>query len=70
MVFPQVSLWRGNFQPGAEMLALIGHQDNNPVPPCALNVERDKKIAVAGATRLDMQDLMLPINPQSILSMK
>lgn len=43
MVFPQVSLWRGNFQPGAEMVALIGHQDNNPVTPCALNMKRDKK---------------------------
>lgn len=32
--------------------------------------ETRQKIAVAGATRLDMQDLMLPINPQSILSMK
>jgi spermidine synthase len=66
-VFPQVSLWRGNFQPGAEMVALIGHQDNNPMPPCTLNVERDKKIAVAGATHLNMQDLMLPINAQTIL---
>ena len=66
-VFPQVSLWRGNFQPGAEMVALVGHQDNSPVPPCALNVERDKQIAVAGASHLNMQDLMLPINAQTIL---
>lgn len=66
-VFPQVSLWRGNFQPGAEMVALIGHQNNNPVPACALDVERDKQNAVDGATHLDMQELMLPINPQTIL---
>ncbi len=66
-VFPQVSLWRGNFQPGAEMVALIGHQNNDPVPACALDVERDKQNTVAGATHLDMQDLMLPINAQTIL---
>lgn len=66
-VFPQVSLWRGNFQPGAEMVALIGHQNNDPLPACALDVERDKQEAVAGATHLDMQELMLPINSQTIL---
>ena len=66
-VFPQVSLWRGNFQPGAEMVALVGHQNKDPVPACALDVERDKQNAVAGATHLDMQELMLPINSQTIL---
>ncbi len=66
-VFPQVSLWRGNFQPGAEMVALVGHQNNNPLPACALEVAGDKQNAVAGATHLDMQELMLPINPQTIL---
>ncbi len=66
-VFPQVSLWRGNFQPGAEMVALIGHQNNDPLPACTLDAERDKQKAVAGATHLNMQELMLPINPQTIL---
>lgn len=66
-VFPQVSLWRGNFQPGAEMAALVGHQDMSPLPACTLDVERDKENAVAGATHLNMQELMLPINPQTIL---
>ncbi len=66
-VFPQVSLWRGNFQPGAEMVALIGHQDSSPLPACTLDVDRDKQNAVAGATHLEMQELMLPINAQTIL---
>jgi spermidine synthase len=66
-VFPQVSLWRGNFQPGAEMVALVGHQNHSPVPACTLDVERDKQYAVAGASHLHMQELMLPINRQTIL---
>lgn len=66
-VFPQVSLWRGNFQPGAEMAALIGHQNSDPLPACTLEAEREKQRAVAGATHLNMQELMLPINAQTIL---
>jgi spermidine synthase len=66
-VFPQVSLWRGNFQPGAEMAALVGHQNMDPLPAGTLDVERAKQEAVEGATHLDMQQLMLPINPQTIL---
>ncbi len=66
-VFPQVSLWRGNFQPGAEMVAFVGHGDHSPLPECALDVERDKRVAVEGATHLDMHNLMLPINEQTVL---
>lgn len=66
-VFPQVSLWRGNFQPGAEIAALFGHADSTPLPASALDVENDKRLAVQGATHLNMQELMLPINEQTIL---
>jgi spermidine synthase len=66
-VFPQVSLWRGNFQPGAEMVALVGHQNKDPLPASTLDVELAKQEAVEGATHLDMQELMLPINSQTIL---
>jgi spermidine synthase len=65
-VFPQVSLWRGNFQPGAEMAALVGHRDMTPLPASTLDVEREKQNAVEGATHFNMQELMLPINPQTI----
>lgn len=66
-VFPQVSLWRGNFQPGAEIAALVGHADLTPVPACDLDVANDKRLAVQGATHRDMQDLLLPINAQTVL---
>jgi spermidine synthase len=65
--FPQVSLWRGNFQPGAEIAALVGHADATPVPPSALDVEREKRAAVEGATHRDMLNLRLPINEQTVL---
>ncbi len=66
-VFPQVSLWRGNFQPGAEIAALVGHADLTPLPASALNAANDKRLTVEGATHLNMQELMLPINEQTIL---
>lgn len=65
-VFPQVSLWRGNFQPGAEVAAMVGHADHTPLPASTLDVGRAKQRAVEGATHLDMQDLMLPFNEQTI----
>ncbi len=66
-VFPQVSLWRGNFQPGAELAAMVGHVDLAPLPACNLDATRDKRQAVEGMSHLDMQALMLPMNPQTIL---
>jgi spermidine synthase len=66
-VFPQVSLWRGNFQPGAEMAALVGHADETPLQPCDLDVEDAKLEAVEGATHRDMHQLLLPINEQTAL---
>jgi spermidine synthase len=64
--FPQVSLWRGNFQPGAEIAALVGHSDLTPLPASTLDAANAKHQAVEGATHIDMQDLMLPINAQTI----
>lgn len=66
-VFPQVSLWRGNFQAGAELAAMVGHADATPVPASTLDARRDKWLAVRGATHRDMQELMLPINEKTIL---
>jgi len=64
--FPQVTLWRGNFQPGAEIAALVGHFDATPIAPSTLDVAFGKTRAVAGATHLDMHRLLLPINEQTI----
>lgn len=64
--FDQVTLWRHNFQPGAEIVALVGHSDKSPLPGSDLDVKADKLQAVEGATHLDLQRLMLPINAQTI----
>ncbi len=64
--FDQVTLWRHNFQPGSEIVALVGHHDKTPLPGSELDVKADMLQAVEGATHLDLQRLMLPINPQTI----
>ena len=66
-VFPQVSLWRGTFQPGAEIAALVGHGDTTPLPACLLDDEDAKRQAVKDATYRDMHNVMLPINEQTVL---
>ncbi len=65
--FPQVSLWRGNFQPGAEIAALVGHADATPLPACPLNDEDAKREAVEGATHHNIHELMLPVNEETVL---
>lgn len=65
--FDQVTLWRHNFQPGAEIVALVGHQDKSPLPACDLDVKKEKWEAVADAEHTDMQNLLLPINEQTVL---
>jgi len=66
-VFEQVSLWRSTFQPGEEVVALVGHSAMSPLPACALDSSEDKAIAVAGKSHRDLERLSLPFNPQTIL---
>lgn len=66
-VFDQVSLWRHNFQPGSEIVALIGHQGGVPLPSCEMDSREDKLYAVSGKTHLDIQRLNLPLDPQTIM---
>jgi spermidine synthase len=65
--FDQVTLWRHNFQPGSEIVALVGHQDQSPLPSSDLDVKSDKQQAIEGADYMDMQNLLLPINEQTVL---
>jgi spermidine synthase len=66
-VFEQVTLWRHNFQPGAEIAALVGHRDASPLPASTINSTAEKRTAVAGRSYLDLRHLMLPLNEQTIL---
>lgn len=65
-VFEQVSLWRHNFQPGDEILALMGHRADQPLPASDLNRRADKLQAVVGKTHRDLQRLKLPLDSQTI----
>jgi spermidine synthase len=66
-VFGQVSLWRNNFQPGVEVIAIAGHKDNAPLPASILDSRADMRAAVAGKDCRDMARLSLPFNSQTIL---
>ncbi|MCH7225978.1 fused MFS/spermidine synthase [Haloferula sp. A504] len=66
-VFDQVSLWRHNFQPGDEIVALIGHQPGCPLPASDLDSSADKLLAVSGKDHRDLMRLSLPLDPQTIL---
>lgn len=59
-VFPQVSLWRGNFLPGAEIAALVGHSDTTPIPAAASG-------EMPSTPSPDMQEFMLSINSRTVL---
>jgi len=66
-VFDQVSLWRHNFQPGAEVVALFGHQAGVPLPASDIDSRADKLHAVSGKDHRDLLRLNLPLDPQTIL---
>lgn len=65
--FDQVSMWRHNFQPGNEMVALMGHLEGHALPACAIDSRADQQLAVAGKSHRDLRALNLPLDPQTIL---
>jgi spermidine synthase len=66
-VFDQVSMWRHNFQPGSEIVALIGHQKGEALPACDIDSRADKLFAIRGRDHRDLMRLNLPLDPQTIL---
>jgi len=66
-VFDCVSLWRGNFQPGDEVIAFAGHKDASPLPANDLDTRPDRRLAVEGKSYRDMDRLAFPLNEQTIL---
>lgn len=66
-VFDQVTLWRNNFIPGSEVVALIGHKNPRLLPACNLPVDREKMAAVAGLTWQDLPVFKPFCNEQTVL---
>ena len=65
--FAQVSMWRHNFQPGSEFVALIGHQAGQVLPASDIDSHADKLYAISGKTHFDLDQLNLPLDSQTIL---
>ncbi len=65
-VFDRVSMWRHNFHPGAEYVALIGH-GGEVLPGCDLDRQEDKFLAVQGKGVEELLGFDLPLDPQTIL---
>jgi len=66
-VFDQVSMWRNNFQPSAEVIALVGHKNSTPYPGSDYDDRQERYVSVYGKGHRDLQNLRLPLNPQTIL---
>ena len=64
--FDQVTLWRHNFRPGGEIVALIGHQDSSPIPINELGVENIKRKNIPNYDHEVIQNLHIP-NQRDIL---
>ncbi len=64
--FPQVSMWRHNFQPGYEVVALIGHENGTPIPTADSNSLEDRVFSITDKDHRDLQGLNLPLNPETI----
>ena len=66
-VFEQVSLWRHSFQPGEEVVALVGHKSDKPLPANEKDLVGDRIISISGRTHHDLMSLALPFDPETIL---
>jgi len=66
-VFGQVTMWRNNFNPGQEAVALIGHMHNNPLPPIATESIPARMAELAGKNPLQMDRLDLSFDVETAL---
>jgi spermidine synthase len=65
-VFPHLSLWRNHFQPGNEVVALIGHTDDSALSPGLIDSAQAQRRAVRGARAIDLPRVVLPVNETTI----
>ncbi len=65
-VFETVTLWRLDFRPGADTVALVGHYGGAPLPASFLDTSREQLEAISGMSEFDLMRIMLPINSQTI----
>jgi spermidine synthase len=66
-VFGQVTVWRNNFIPGLEILALVGHRDATPIPACQTSDLASRRAEVAGKDPALLTKLDLTYTPETSL---
>lgn len=66
-VFDQVTMWRNNFNPGQEAVALIGHHGGNPLPPATTESIPARMAELAGKNPLQMDRLDLNFDEETAL---
>ncbi|MHC4503803.1 MAG: fused MFS/spermidine synthase [Planctomycetota bacterium] len=66
-VFPQVTLWRNNFLPRKEVVALAAHRERSPLPAVAVDGRKDRSTAVAGKGVDDLPRFVFPFNRRTVL---
>jgi spermidine synthase len=64
-VFDQVSLWRSTFQPGEEVVALLG-KAATPLSAVTGDGVEERRLAVAGKDYRDLDRLRLPFDSQTM----
>ncbi|MCX6879433.1 MAG: fused MFS/spermidine synthase [Verrucomicrobia bacterium] len=65
-VFDQVTLWRSTFQPGEEVVALVGHKVATPLSAGPGGGVEERRLAVAGKDHRDLARLRLPFDSQTM----
>ena len=66
-VFDQVTMWRNNFKPGQEAVALIGHTGESPLPAAPPEDISARTAEVAGKDPLRMDHLDLTYDEETAL---
>lgn len=66
-VFDQVSLWRDAFQPGQDVVGLIGQTTRQPLPATNVDSRADMRLAIQGRTVRDAMTFGFPFNEQTAL---
>lgn len=66
-VFEQVTVWRNNFIPGQEVVALVGHLDPTPLPACHTSDPASRRAEVAGKDPALLDRLDLAYIPETAL---
>lgn len=67
-VFGQVTMWRNNFDPGQEVVALVGHRDATPLPACSINDAAARLMEVAGIDPAQPDELNLSYDEDTVLA--